>query len=131
MYHISLSTYRVLLYFVLHCRRNALPLPPPPARAKNLQPPFPSPMRRQKQKQIVPPPAPYGNVVLNSGDKHQGYIALAVRLGTDEAFRRRATTRVEEGYRLSLHKNEQSGNEWASFFRRAIRAAGFDGGPKY
>lgn len=53
----------------------------------------------------------------------QGYVSLAVRLGTEESFAKQALARVEEGYRESLHKNKQSAQEWGAFFVRAFRIA--------
>lgn len=58
----------------------------------------------------------------------QGYVSLAVRLGTEEEFAKQALARVEEGYRESLHKNEQSAREWGAFFVRAFRIARFNNG---
>ncbi|CAM9560190.1 unnamed protein product, partial [Ascophyllum nodosum] len=50
------------------------------------------------------------------------YASFAIKLGTQRDFRERSVARMEGGYR-SLHRNNESADEWGAFFRRALRAA--------
>ncbi|CAM9713019.1 unnamed protein product, partial [Hapterophycus canaliculatus] len=52
-------------------------------------------------------------------DDLQDYISLAVRLGTDEDFRKETVANVEGAYRESLHQHHLGAHEWAAFLVRA------------